>query len=37
MPRDEAFFRSITAMPRREAAELLRGLMTRMAPEGFAT
>lgn len=34
MPADESFFRSITAMPRREAAELIRGLMTRMAPEG---
>lgn len=34
MPNDEAFFKTLTTLPRREAAELLRGLMTRMAPEG---
>jgi short-subunit dehydrogenase len=33
MPSDAPFFNMITAMPRREAAELLRGLMTRMTAE----
>ena len=32
LPKDAAFFNKITAMPRREAAELLRRLMTRAAP-----
>jgi short-subunit dehydrogenase len=35
MPSDAPFFKMITEMPRREAAKLLRGLMTRMAPEGI--
>lgn len=33
LPQSEEFFRTLTSLPRREAAEMLRSLMTRMAPK----